>query len=421
MQWDLFTLCTVEFLERFAFYALISIFTLFLNEQRGMDEDSAFALFANFMTLTYLAPLLGGVMADRVLGQARAVLVGTVLLGMGYALLIFQKSGMLYVPLFALIAGYGLFKPTLPAVLANRYPRGDSGREVAFVALFLAIELGAFLAPLASATAHRRFGWGGCFAASAASMALAVGVLLSGRRRQTAQLPEPAAEPPPRWSALIITCLIYAFCHLATSTFTSSVPVFTRDHVDLTLGGNFPNSIPLAWVRNSGAAFPVLLAPFALVALSQLRRRPMVPSLVAKIGMGMVLMVLPGVLLASASLGASPGQRVSVLWVIGAYLASALPNLFLVPLGIALISQLVPSRHLSTLFGCWFVLSSLSNRIVPVLTSVMSHLPAPIWYGGHSFLALCAAVLWISQVRRLEAALRSPLVEAPPSGTLQSR
>src|ERR1700730_17235104 len=111
MQWGLFTLCTVEFLERFAFYALSAIFTLFLNEQRGMDEDSAFALFANFMTLIYLAPLLGGVVADRVLGQARAVLVGTVLVGMGYALLLFHKSGTVYTPLFALIAGYGLFKP----------------------------------------------------------------------------------------------------------------------------------------------------------------------------------------------------------------------------------------------------------------------------------------------------------------------
>jgi POT family proton-dependent oligopeptide transporter len=404
-QWGLSALCAVEFLERFANYVLIAILALYLTEHRGMTDDAAAVFLGNFFTLIYLAPVFGGIVADRVLGQARAMLAGAVLLGVGYTLLVFHESGTLYPALFALIAGHGFFKPTLPAVLANRYPRLDSGREFAFIALFLAIQLGSSLAPLAGGLARLKWGWGGSFATASAAISLAL-VLLIGLRRQTPVPPQASAEPPSRWSALAIIYLIYTLYSVAVSLFAVGVPFFARDHVDLTLGGRFPSAISPQWLLASEPAFQSVLAPAVLVGLIHLRRRRIEPSVVAKVGIGMVLMVLPCLLMALASLAAAHGQPVSVAWVLGAFLASALPKLFLLPVLMALISQLVPSRHLSAVFGIWYLMTAVSNRIAAGAGATMATVPAPIWYGGLGFLALVATCLWISQVRRLEAALR---------------
>ena len=86
MKRGLFALCTVELLERFAFYALLTVLMLYLTEQRGMDDRAAASFFENFVGLLYVVPLLGAVLADRVLGQLRATILGTVLLAAGYTL-----------------------------------------------------------------------------------------------------------------------------------------------------------------------------------------------------------------------------------------------------------------------------------------------------------------------------------------------
>lgn len=305
-----------------------------------------------------------------------------------------------------MIAGLGFFKPVLPAVLANRYPRWDSRREVAFIALFLAIQLGAGLAPLATEMARQRFGWSGSFATSAAGMALAVVLLLGRGRIPTPLQPATTAEPPPRWSALLLTYLIYSLYNVAASSLAIVMPLFTRDHTDLTLGGRFPSPISAGWLQASEGAFQILLAPMVILGLIYLRRRRLELSVLAKIGIGMVLMVVPHLLMVSAALAAADGQRVSILWVLGAYLASALPSLFLLPIVLALISQLLPGRHLSTAFSFWFALTAVSHKIAGMLGAGMSQLPLPMWYGGLGLIALLAAGLWISQVRRLGAALR---------------
>lgn len=401
-------LCAVELLERFAYFSLMEILMFYLTQQRGMDQSAAASSVGNFLALVYLAPLPGALLADRVLGQVRAVLLGAALLAGGYAMLVFHDSGTFYAALLALIAGYGLFKPAIPAVLANSYPRLDASRETAFIVFFLAIQFGAFLAPLASAAAQMNFGWAGSFATSAAAMTLAVLLLLGGRRRliQAHWPPDAAAEPPPRWSALLVIYLICTLHSVAANSLLVSLPLFARAHVDLTLGGRFANPIPEGSLRSSEVVFQALLVPLVLLGLFFLRRRRVELSVLAKIGIGMVLVVLPCLLMVRASLGAEHGQPVSMLWVLGAYLALALPSLFLTPIVMVLVSQLVPRRHLSTVFAMWFAVTTVSNNVASVLVRMQSGLPEPIWYGGLGLLALLATGLWISQVRRLEAALR---------------
>jgi POT family proton-dependent oligopeptide transporter len=404
---NLFALCLIEGLERFAAYAFLAMFVYFLGEARGMSMEAAASCLGSFVGLSYLAPVLGGFLADRVLGQRRAVLTGIGFLTLGYALLIFHGHGTLYPALAALVLGCGLFKPSVPAVLANQYPRLTAGRETAFFLFYVAIQLGAFAAPLASELARSTLGWSGTFATSAAAMGLA-GLVLLIRRRNIADGPAAVtAEPPARLSILLLIYLIWMLHQLVVHGLEVSMLFFTRDHVDLTLDGRLSAPLPASWMQGSELACQLILAPVVLGGLYYLRRKRVQLSLSAKAGMAMVLMILPCLIMARAALAVEPELRVSVLWVLGAQLAWAVPSVFLPPMMLSLISHLVPGSRLSTVFALWFVAGALPNRLIGVLMGMLgTSLASPLWYGGLGGLALLAAGLWISQVRRLESALR---------------
>lgn len=407
--WNTSTIYAVRILDRFAFYGTLSVLALSLTNSPGMDGETALSFVSTLIGLLSLAPLLGGILADRVLGQERAVVVGAALQALGYALLVVRDSGSLYAGSVALIAGHGLFEPTLAAVLANRFPRLDSRRETAFIVFFLAIGAGALLGPLASETAMKNVGSEGSFALSATSMALAALVLLSRRRRspQVQPVPEAMAEPPWRWSPLIIVLLVWILHSVVESSLRLSVSRFTVEHVDLTLEGQFARPISVIWLKTIEWVFQLLWAPLVLFALIAMRRRRIELSGSAKVGIGMVLTVLPCLLMVRALMLVASNSQVSLLWVLGVYLASALPGLFLVPIVMVLLSQLVPRRHLGTVFGFGFALSSVSRWGAGQLSGILSGLPQTIWYGGLGLLALLATGLWISQVRRLQAALQA--------------
>lgn len=406
-KWNLFALCLVEGLERFAFYGFLASFIFYLGEHRGMSVEAAASLMGNFLALSYLAPVLGGVLADGVVGQRRAVLLGIGFLALGFALLIFHDHGTFYPALAALVFGSGLFKPAVPAVLANLYPRHTAGRETGFLLFYLAIQLGAFAAPFASELARSTLGWAGSFATSAAAMTLA-GLVLLIRRRHFAANPAPvAAEPPAHGSILILMYLIWGLHQLVGNGLQLSMLFFARDHVDSTLGGQLSSPLPATWVHVSEVACQLIMVPLVLGGLYYLQRKRVQLSLSAKAGMAMVLMILPCLIMAQAALAAGPELRVSAFWVLGAQLAWAAPNVFLPPMMLSLISQLVPGRQLGTVFAVWFVAGMLPSKLMAGLMDTFStSLASPLWFGGLGVLALLAAGLWISQVRRLESALR---------------
>lgn len=404
-QPPLSVLFCVEFLERFAFYALVSLFTLYLVEQRGFADVEAFSLYGFYLAFTYVAPLFGGLLSRHVRGQLRMAQLGAALLGLGYALLSVDGNVSLYAALCILAVGHGLFKPATPAVLANVYPRLDDRRETAFIVFFLAIQLGAFLAPLSAEAMRQQTGYHAVFILAATALGLATLLLLLFRRRLQAALvaAEPKTETPVRWAALFIMYLIWMLHTTATCAYQLNLPIFVRDHVDLRFGGyQLTTGFWLAFEP----LFQLLLAPLTLLGFRFLYRQRIVLSTVAKVGMGMVLLTLPCLFMVKASLESGQFARVSPLWIVVACAASAVPNIFLLPLVLLIISQLAPRRKIGTIFGLWFFLTLLSQRAARMLAPLGQSFSIPTYYGGLAILSLLAAGLWISQVRRIEAALQ---------------
>ncbi len=155
----LYVLFFAEMWERFSYYGMRALLVLYLVNKVGYSRESALDLYAIYTGLVYLTPMLGGLMADRVLGQRKAVLIGGVLMALGHFAMAFES--LLSFALGMIILGNGFFKPNITSMVGKLYPQGDSRRDSAYTIFYMGINLGAFVAPVACGLLgeSERFGW----------------------------------------------------------------------------------------------------------------------------------------------------------------------------------------------------------------------------------------------------------------------
>lgn len=182
------TLLAVDLWERFSFFGMAAILVLYLtaSEARGgmgMAPQAATAIFAAYMSLSFMAGLPGGWLADRVLGARRAVLLGGVLITCGHAVLAVPATGTLYAGLLLVVAGTGLVKPAMAAMVAGVCGDGEGRREAAFSLFYMCIQVSALIAPVVTGLLAERVAWHLGFAAAAFGMTAGLIQFALGLRR----------------------------------------------------------------------------------------------------------------------------------------------------------------------------------------------------------------------------------------------
>src|SRR5262249_46344789 len=131
-------------------------------------QPLASQIYGFYTGLVYLTPILGGLLADRMLGQRRTVLLGASLMAVGPFMMAIERLFLL--ALIVLILGNGCFKPNISTQVGSLYPPGDQRRDRAFSIFYVGINLGAFLAPLVCGTLGEELGWHYGFAAAGVGM-----------------------------------------------------------------------------------------------------------------------------------------------------------------------------------------------------------------------------------------------------------
>ena len=166
----LYVLFGAEMWERFSYYGMRALLVLYLTKHLQYKREDALALYATYTGLVYLTPLLGGYLADKMLGQRKAILVGGVVMAMGHFAMAFESQ--LYLALSLLILGNGFFKPNISTMVGNLYPQNDPRRDGAYTIFYVGINLGAFFSPLVCGALgeSERFGWHYGFAAAGVGM-----------------------------------------------------------------------------------------------------------------------------------------------------------------------------------------------------------------------------------------------------------
>lgn len=180
----LYVLFATEMWERFSYYGMRALLVLYLTAQIvdggfALDRTSALEIYAIFTGLVYLTPIVGGLLADKVLGQRKAIFIGGILMALGQFTLAYSQLGnieartwLLHLGLGVLIVGNGFFKPNISTIVGKLYSDHDPRKDSAFTIFYMGINLGAFLAPLVCGYLAVEFGWAYGFGAAGIGMLL---------------------------------------------------------------------------------------------------------------------------------------------------------------------------------------------------------------------------------------------------------
>ena len=144
----LYVLFFTEMWERFSYYGMRRLLVLYMVNYFKWAQKDASAIYKWYTSLVYLTPLLGGYLADRYLGNKRAVVIGAVLMAIGHFLMAFEAYSIFTAALIFLILGNGFFKPNMSTQVGRLYPQNDARRDGAYTIFYMGINLGAFLSPL---------------------------------------------------------------------------------------------------------------------------------------------------------------------------------------------------------------------------------------------------------------------------------
>jgi POT family proton-dependent oligopeptide transporter len=150
-------------------------------------QPLASQIYGLYTGLVYLTPLLGGILADRVLGQRRTVVLGALMMAAGHFMMAFES--LFLFALLTLILANGAFKPNISTQVGGLYAEGDPRRDRAYSIFYVGINLGAFLAPLVCGSLGERAGWHYGFAAAGVGMLIGLAIYLAGGRRLTPDPP----------------------------------------------------------------------------------------------------------------------------------------------------------------------------------------------------------------------------------------
>lgn len=262
----LYVLFFTEMWERFSFYLMLGILPLYLSDSQkggmGWSDADATVVVGSYIALVYFTPFIGGLLADRLLGFRRTIVIGGVLMMIGHLVLAWPTELGLYLGLGFLILGNGAFKPNISTLLGNLYPPGSPLKDAGYNIFYMGINIGAFICNFVAAVVRNHFdehplrvtatweigGWHAAFATAAVGMFLGLIIFLVNFGRFAKADPGPGSTGAPRESLtpLWLQCLIPAVALGAIGWFASTW-----------LGEHAPFNPPTA--AFIGACIPVII------------------------------------------------------------------------------------------------------------------------------------------------------------------
>lgn len=178
-----------EMWERFGYYLMLGIFSLYMldgwnNGGMGFDAGKKSDIYGTYLGLVYLTPFIGGLLADRLLGYRRSIILGGLMMSAGYFCLSIHSTTSFYVALFLIILGNGFFKPNISTLVGNLYNNEDlkDKKDAGYNIFYMGINIGAFVCNFVAAYMRINYGWGHAFAAAGVGMLIGVVIFLIGTK-----------------------------------------------------------------------------------------------------------------------------------------------------------------------------------------------------------------------------------------------
>src|SRR3989442_11847674 len=196
------TLFLTEMWERFSYYGMRAFLILYMTASTaagglGFDVAHAGSVYGTYTGSIWAATIGGGIVADRLLGAYRSVLIGGIIIALGHFTLAFKALPFFYSGLVLIVVGTGLLKPNATTLLGSLYDAQDARRDAGFSIFYMGINLGAFIGPLIAGALAQRVDWHLGFACAGVGMTVGLVQYVLGRERLRRGRAGPPAESPP--------------------------------------------------------------------------------------------------------------------------------------------------------------------------------------------------------------------------------
>ncbi len=430
-----------EMWERFSYYGMRALLVLYLVKylllpghaehviglaslRGGLEslfgpletQPLASQIYGLYTALVYLTPIAGGLIADRVLGQRRTVIIGAVLMAIGHFMMAFEP--LLLFALLTLILGNGAFKTNISTQVGELYAPGDSRRDRAFSIFYVGINLGAFLAPLVCGTLGEELGWHYGFAAAGIGMLTGLAIYLRGLRElppdelQKAKAAHREHDPLTvrDWRAIAALLVLFLPNTLFWATYEqqgNTIALWADSFTDRSVNLLFwRGEIPVTWFQAFNPFMIFTFTPFIVALWTRQAREGREPSSVTKMAIGCFGVTLANLVMAYAALHVSGGAKASWLWLLGYFVIITIGELYLSPVGLSLVSKVAPAWVLSLMMGVWLATSFVGNFMAGWLGSFWSSMEKPAFFVMIAGLAALAGLAIVAMNRPLRRTLQ---------------
>jgi len=405
-----------EMWTQFSFFGMRTLLVYYMTKQLMIDQQRSSLIYGGYAAAVYFTPIVGGIIADRVIGKRNAVVLGGLLMAAGHFMMAFES--LFYPALAAIALGNGLFLPSLSSQINSLYRDGDPRLASAYNVYYVGINLGAFLAPFVCGTLGEVYGWHWGFAAAGIGMLIGLATYLAGLRYLPAERAQTRAEPTPvkaegdrkRFLLLLGIMAVVIIFRGAYEQNGNTIALWTDSGVDRHLNAHL--SIPLTWFQALNPLLIFLLTPILVSYWTRLAKTGREPSSVRKMVTGAMLLALSFAIIAVASAWAGAHHvRSSWIWLTVFFVVMTAGELFILPVGLGLFGRLAPKGFEATAIAIWFFAGFAGNLLAGGLGVLWSVLPQPVFFTLTALVSVVAGLLLIPFIRagaRAEHAMTAP-------------
>lgn len=399
-----------ELWERFSFYGMRALLVLYMTKHLLFSDKMSFGIYAAYMSLVYVTPMIGGMLADKVIGFRKAILLGGILMSLGHFVLTFEQPIFFYSSLALLIVGNGFFKPNISSMVGKLYKEGDKRRDAGFTIFYMGINIGGAVAPLLCAWLAEVYGWHYGFVLAGIGMLIGLFVFQKGITSNAFEkeglIPDQQAYNKKHYgvskgnwviilaflavplfalivkfyqyehylvwvvSLFLILYLGYILKNVSqderkklwvavyfTTLYTLFSAIFEQAGSSLTLfADRSVNLIGLnaAQTNSLNSGFIILLAiPFSMLwtYLSRINKNP---NSVVKFGLGLFFLGLGFVIFGFSAQQADEFAKTPMFYLMIGTLVYTIGELCLSPIGLSKMTELSPLKYVSFIMGVWF-------------------------------------------------------------------
>jgi len=383
----LYVLFFTEMWERFSYYGMRAILVLYLvgeataeNAGLGWSNGDALSLYGTYTMLVYVASIPGGIIADKLLGQRKSVLLGGILLVAGHSILAIEEMWAFYSGLGLIIAGVGMLKPNISTMVGGLYKQGDIRRDKGFTIFYIGINVGAFLSSIIVGYVGEVYGWHYGFGLAGIGMALGLIQYMAGQKHlkhvgnfigTSDNAEEKAAAKRPlskiekdRVIVLFISFILVIVFWGAFEQAGGLMNIYASEKTDRMLMGW---QVPASWFQSLNAMFIIFLGTSVAAYWAMRKLKGKLSTSLFKMILGLIIMGA-GFFFMTAAAGQYESNGSSAMyWLVLAYLFHTVGELCISPVALSYITKLAPLKYASIMMGVYFAMTGFGNKLAGLL------------------------------------------------------